>query len=172
MEISMTRRLLVVLGLFFFSSISARAQGTWEVLGGYSYEALARLPQAIPAKNLSGMEVALQYKFKDWLGIVGEVDGHWAVLGSASRSLNILGGPQLSYPRRISPFFHVLVGIGHGYTDGIWDNSFAAAIGGGVDMRVAPLLSWRIIEGDDVITHYFGATEHNPRISTGISLRF
>jgi hypothetical protein len=168
----MTRRLLVLLGLFFLTSISAKAQDSWQVFGGYSYGPLARLPQAIPAKNLSGMEVAVQYKFKDWLGIVGEVDGHWAVSGYAARSLNMLGGPEFSYPRRISPFCHILVGIGHGYTFGIWDNSFAAAIGGGVELRVAPLLSWRIIEGDDVITHYFGATEHNPRITTGFELRF
>jgi len=34
------------------------------------------------------------------------------------------------------------------------------------------MLSWRIIEGDDVITKYFGGREHNPKISTGIVLRF
>jgi hypothetical protein len=168
----MIRRLLVLLGFVFLSSISARAQNSWEVFAGYSYEALARLPQAIPAKNLSGIEVAVQYKFKDWLGVVGEVDGHWAVSGSASRALNVLGGAQFSYPRRISPYGHVLVGYGHGYTNGIWDNSLSVAIGGGVDMQLARLLSWRIIEGDDVITRYFGAVEHNPRISTGLVLRF
>jgi hypothetical protein len=64
------------------------------------------------------------------------------------------------------------VGYGHAYTDGIWDNSFAAAVGGGVDLRLAPLLSWRVFDADDVITHYFGGYEHNPRISTGMILRF
>jgi hypothetical protein len=169
----MTRRLLVLLSLFFLFSISARAQHAMDVFGGYSFEELDRLPQAIPGRNLSGVEIAVQYKFNDWLGVVGEVDGHFGLPSKpASRSLNILAGPQFSLPKRISPFAHILVGYGHGYTNGIWDNSFAAAIGGGIDMRVAPLLSWRIFEGDDVITRYFGGIEHNPRISTGLVLRF
>jgi hypothetical protein len=169
----MARRLLVLLGLFFISSISARAQNEIDVFGGYSFQQLDRLPQAIPGRNLSGVEVAVQYKFEDWLGIVGEVDGHFGMPSTpASRSLNVMAGPQLSLPARISPFAHVLAGLGHGYTNGIWDNSFAAAIGGGIDIRVAPMLSWRILEADDVITKYFGGIEHNPRISTGIVLRF
>ena len=169
----MTRRLLVLLGLFFFSSISARAQNPIEVFGGYSFEGLGRLPQAIPGRNLSGVEIALQYKFRDWLGVTAEVDAHFGLPSTpASRSLNILAGPQISLPRRISPFAHVLAGLGHAYTNGIWDNSLAAVIGGGIDIALAPQLSWRILEGDDVITRYFGGIEHNPRVSTGILLRF
>lgn len=169
----MARRLLVLLGLFFLFSISASAQNEIDVFGGYSFQELDRLPQAIPDRNLSGVEIALQYKFEDWLGIVGKVDGHFGLPSTpAARSLNILGGPQLSLSARISPFVHVLAGLGHGYTNGIWDNSFAAAIGGGIDIRVAPMLSWRILGADDVITKYFGGIEHNPRISTGIVLRF
>jgi len=169
----MTGSMLVLVGLFLLSTIPARAQRLMEVFAGYSYEGLDRLPQAIPGRNLNGTEIAVQYKFTDWLGVVGEVDGHFGLPSEpASKSLNILVGPQFSLPKRISPFAQVLVGYGHGYTNGIWDNSFSAAIGGGVDMRLAPLLSWRIIEGDDVITHYFGGTEHNPRVSTGIILRF
>ena len=172
----MTRRLLLLLGfffLFFLSSIPTKAQRLMEVFGGYSYSGLDRLPQGIPGRNLNGVEISVQYKFTDWLGVVGEVDGHFGLPSEpAAKSLNILAGPQFSLPRRISPFGHVLVGYGHGYTNGIWDNSFSAAIGGGIDIRIAPLLSWRIIEGDDVITHYFGGTEHNPRVSTGIILRF
>jgi hypothetical protein len=171
--IFMTRRVLVLLCLLFLFSISAKAQGAIEVFGGYSYQGLDRLPQAIPGRNLNGVEIAVQYKFNDWLGVVGEVDGHFGLPSKpASRSLNILTGPQFSLPKCISPFAQILVGYGHGYTNGIWDNSFAAAIGGGIDMRVAPMLSWRIIEGDDVITKYFGGIEHNPRISTGLVLRF
>ena len=169
----MTRSMLVLLGLFFLSSISARAQDAVEVFGGYSYQGFGRLPQAMPGRNLNGVEIAAQYKFADWLGIVGEVDGHFGLPSTpAARSLNILVGPQFCLPKRISPFAQILVGYGHGYTNGIWDNSFAAAIGGGIDLRVAPMLSWRIIEVDDVITRYFGGIEHNPKISTGLVLRF
>jgi len=127
----MTVRLLVLLGLCFLFSISAKAQNPIEVFGGYSYEQLGRLPAAIPGRNLDGVEIAVQFKFKDWVGVEAEVDGHFGLPSEpAARSLNILGGPQFSLPGRITPFAHVLVGVGHGYTDGIWDNSFAAAIGG------------------------------------------
>lgn len=169
----MTVRLLVLPAILFLFSIPAKAQHPIDLFGGYSYQALSRLPQAIPGRNLSGAEVAVQYEFTDWLGAVAEVDGHWDLPAQpASRSLNILAGPQISFPRRISPFAHVLVGYGHGYTNGIWDDSFSAAIGGGVDVHISPVLAWRIIEADDVITHYFGGTEHNPKVSTGIVLHF
>ena len=169
----MTRSILVLLVLFFLFLILARAQGAVEVFSGFSYQGLGRLPQATLGRNLSGVEIAAQFKFADWLGIVGDVDGHFGLHSTpASRSLNILARPQFSLPKRISPFAQILVGYGHGYTNGIWDNSFATVLGSGIDMRIAPMFSWRIMEGDDVITKYFGGIEYNPKISTGIVLRF
>jgi hypothetical protein len=169
----MTEKLLALLGLLFLFSVSARAQHSVDLFGGYSYQALDRLPRAIPGRDLEGVEISARYGLRDWLGVVGEVDGHWGLPSFyAARSLNILAGPQISLPRRISPFAHALIGYGHGYTRGIWDNSFSASLGGGIDLRIAPLLSWRILEADDVIAHYFGGTEHNLKASTGIVLRF
>ncbi len=168
----MARRVLVLLGLSFFFSISARAQNV-ELFGGYTYEGLKGLPNALPGRNLSGVETSLQYKFRKWFGVLGEVNGYFALPAARdTRSLNIMGGPQISIPWRFSPFAHILVGVGHVKTDGIWDTSRAEAIGGGIDMHLAPLLSWRMIEADNVFTGYFGGTQHNLRISTGIVLRF
>jgi hypothetical protein len=99
----MIRRLLVLLGLFFLFSISAEAQNSMDFFGGSSYEGLGRLPQAIPARNLSGVKVAVQYNFREWLGVEGEVDGHFSSQPPA-RALNILVGPQIWPPRRI--FLH------------------------------------------------------------------
>ena len=164
----MARRLLILLGLFFLFSISARAQGI-ELFGGYSYERL----HTSPGRNLNGVEIAAQFKLTDWLGVAADMDGHFGMPSAIdSRTLHFMAGPQICFPTRISPFFHVLGGIGHIRLNGIADTSFATAIGGGIDMRVAPLLSWRIIQGDDVITHFFGAVQHNARISTGIVIRF
>ena len=170
----MGRRLLVLLGVFFVFSISARAQREVELYAGYSYEGLDRLPNAIPGRNLNGAEIAAQYKLNSWFGGVAEVDGHFGLPSNRdARILGVMGGAQVSLPRRrISPFVHALVGIGHARTDGIWDTSLAAAFGGGIDMRIAPPLSWRMIQGDDVMTRYFGGTQHNVRISTGILWRF
>jgi len=166
--ILMARRLLILLGLFFLFSISARAQGI-DLFGGYSYERFG----ISPGRNLSGVEIAAQYKFANWLGAVADLDSHFGLPSAPdARTLHFMVGPQISFPARLSPFFHVLAGIGHVSSNGIADTSFAAAIGGGIDMRIAPLISWRIIQGDDVIRHHFNGIQHNARLSTGIVLRF
>src|SRR5579863_8398516 len=164
----MVRRLFTLLVFFLLFSISARAQG-FDLFGGYSYERL----NSSPGRNLSGVEITGQYKFANWFGVAADVDGHFGLPSRPdARTLGLMVGPQLSFPARLSPFVHVLAGVGHISTNGITDTSFEAAIGGGIDMHIAPLISWRIIQGDDVITRYFGGVQHNARVSTGLVFRF
>jgi hypothetical protein len=164
----MARRLLLLLGVFFLFSISAKAQ-TIGLFGGYTYERLG----TSPARNLNGVELAGQYKFASWLSAVADFDGHFGLpSGLDGRTLHFMAGPEISLPGRISPFIHVLGGIGHVYDNGFSSTSFASAFGGGVDWRIAPLLSWRVIQGDDIITHYSGGVQHSARISTGLIIRF
>jgi hypothetical protein len=164
----MARRLLIVLGLFFLFSISARAQSI-DLFGGYSYEHLG----TSPARNLNGLEITAQYKFKDWLGVAVDFDGQFGLPSHFDgRTLHFMAGPQISFPTRLSPFVHVLAGIGHVADNGITNTSFAGAIGGGIDLHIAPLVSWRIIQGDDIITQYFGGVQHSARVSTGLVFRF
>ncbi len=163
----MARRLLL-LGVFFVFSVSASAQGI-SLFGGYSFERL----ETSPGRNLNGVEIAAQYKFVNWLGVVADLDGHFGLpSGGDARTVHVMSGPQISFPARISPFVHVLAGVGHATGNGLGSTSFSTAIGGGIDMRIVPLVSWRIIQGDDIITHYFGEVQHSPRISTGIVFRF
>lgn len=165
----MARRLFLLLGLFFLISVSAKAQGTIDLFGGYSYEHLG----SSPSRNLNGVELTGQYKFRDWLGVAADMDGHFGLPSAPDgRTLHFMAGPQFSFPGRLSPFVHALVGFGHLSFNGIKDTSVSAAIGGGVDLRILPLISWRVIQGDDVITHFFGAVQHSPRISTGLVFRF
>jgi hypothetical protein len=169
----MSKRVLVLVAILLSLSVPAKGQRPIDLFGGYSYQQLDRLPNAIPGRNLSGVELAVRYELKQWFGAVGEMDAHWGLPSLyAARSLNVVVGPQISLPRAISPFAQVLIGYGHGYTYGIWDNSFSAVMGGGLDLRITPVRYWRVIEVDDVITHYFGGTQHNPKVSTGIVLRF
>jgi hypothetical protein len=86
--------------------------------------------------------------------------------------LSFLAGPQISFPAPVSPFVHVLAGIGRIRTAGISDSSFSTAIGGGFDMHIAPFISWRIFQADDVVTRFFGGTQNNARFSTGLVFRF
>ena len=164
----MARRVLILLGLSFLFSISARAQSA-DVFGGYSYERFG----GSPARNLHGVEITGQYRFRSWLGIAADMDAHFGLPSRPdARILQFMVGPQISFPARISPFFHVLAGIGHARTNGSADTSFAGAIGAGIDMRIVPNVSWRILQGDEIITHHFGGIQHSARISTGLVFRF
>ena len=162
-------RLSMLLALVLLAAFSARAQDKVELFGGYSYERFG----SSPGRNLNGWEISGQYKFMSWLGGVADLDAHY---GSPSqidnRALNFMIGPQLSFPGRISPFVHVLAGIGHDRVGGGSDTAFSTAIGGGVDLRLVPLISWRVVQADDVVSRFFGGTQHNARISTGVVFHF
>lgn len=164
----MARRLPILLGLFFWFAISAAAQ-SMDLFGGYSYERR----DTSPGRNLSGVEITGQYKFRSWLGVAADFDAHFGLPSAPdARTLHFMAGPQISFPARISPFLHVLAGVGHVSTNGSTDNSFAGAIGAGIDLHIVPLVSWRIIQGDDILTHHSGGVQHDARISTGLVFRF
>jgi hypothetical protein len=167
----MVRRLSLLFGLVLLVSFSAMAQGLRdkvELFGGYSY-----LRTNSPSSNLNGWELAGQYKVTDWLGGVADFDGHYGSPGGFSSSLHtFLFGPQISWPARVSPFAHVLLGGAHVSAGGFSDSAFAMAVGGGIDTKIAGGLYWRVIEGDYLPTFFGGAREDNARISTGIVFRF
>lgn len=159
----MARKSAFLLGMIVLVSVTAQAQDKVEFFGGYSYERFNG------ARNLNGWEISGQYKFAGFLGAVADLDAHY---GSQVRSVNFMVGPQVSVPFRISPFAHVLVGIGHLGGGGPSDTSFSTALGGGVDLKLVPTISWRVIQVDDVVTRFFGGTQQNARVSTGIIFRF
>ena len=86
---------------------------------------------------------------------------------------NFLFGPRVSFPAgRFRPFGEFLVGVAHANANGIGtDNSFATAVGGGIDYRIIRPIAWRF-QGDYIHTSLFGGAQNNVRLSTGIVLRF
>jgi hypothetical protein len=94
-----------------------------------------------------------------------------------SRLYNFLGGPQVSFSvGRIRPFAHALFGASHvnenastGLFFDLSDTSFANAFGGGFDYRLVGPLGWRV-QADYLKTRFFGNTQDDVRISTGITL--
>jgi hypothetical protein len=168
----MLRKLSLLLGLFFLISLSAHAQGISdkvELFGGYSYLRFDSSPQV----NLNGWELSGQYKFASWLGGVADFSGHYgSPFGISSSVHTFMFGPQISWPARVSPFAHVLIGGAHFSAGGGSDTAFASAIGGGIDARIAHGLSWRLIQGDYLITRFGSTTQNNVRVSTGIVFRF
>ncbi|MBZ5660745.1 MAG: hypothetical protein LAO08_10085 [Acidobacteriia bacterium] len=164
----MLQRLSILLGLMFLLSISARAQDRVELFGGYSFEHYG----GTPGRNLNGWEITGKYKVAPWVGLAADLDSQYGFPSQPqARTLHFLVGPQFTFPGRISPFVHVLGGFGHFQGNG-GQTSFAGALGGGVDLRIAPLFSWRMIQADDVVTRFFGGTQHSMRLSTGLVIRF
>jgi hypothetical protein len=165
----MVRKLPFLLGLIFLVVLSAHAQDKVELFGGYTYERFRISPNA----NLNGWEFSGQYKVNSWVGGMADFDGHYGSIGGVSSSVHtFLFGPQVSFPARVSPFAHVLLGGGHLSGGGASDTSFSMAIGGGIDAKVGHRFSWRIVQGDYVMTQFFSNTQNNGRLSTGIVFRF
>ncbi|HKW16840.1 MAG TPA: hypothetical protein VJO35_04970 [Terriglobales bacterium] len=120
-----------------------------------------------------------------FLGIVADGGGNYGTsvfplcpvaLGFSCSAVNgslytALFGPRLSASvHGIRPFAHVLVGLSA--ISGInSDVSLASAFGGGVDIKIAPIIGWRF-QGDYIHTHFSGDSQGHGRLSTGIVLRF
>ena len=165
----MLRKLCMSAGLLLIISVSVHAQDKVELFGGYSFERFG----TSPGRNLNGWEVSGQYKIMSWLGAVADVDGHYALPSSPdTRTVTFMVGPQISFPSRISPFAHVLVGLAHARSTEFTDTSVASAVGGGIDLRLVPFVSWRVFQVDEVFTRVFGGTQNSARVSTGLMVRF
>jgi hypothetical protein len=140
-----------------------------ELFGGYSY---LRLDSA-GGVNLNGWNAALNLKAKAWLGLAADFSGHYgSPFGPSTSQHTFLVGPQLSFPARVSPFVHALVGGVRTSTAGVTDTSFAAALGGGIDSRVAPFLAYRLFQVDYLLTRFGGTTQNDVRVSSGLVIRF
>jgi len=164
----MLRRLPILLGLILLGALSSQAQSLGdkvEVSGGYTFMSF----DSSPTTHMNGWDISGQYKFNDWLGGVADLAGDY---GSGASVHTFLFGPQVSWPARVSPFAHVLIGGAHFSASGTGDSSFSAAIGAGIDSRLTDRVSWRIIEGDYIPTRFYGGTQNNIRVTTALVVRF
>jgi outer membrane protein with beta-barrel domain len=176
----MLRKIALICGLIFVFSFAAHAQDSdkVEVFGGYSY---LRFDNS-PSFNQNGWEVSGQYKFRPWLGAVADFSGDY---GKSTHTTYFMFGPQVSWPARVSPFGHVLIGGAHvssSFTEVLdpptvvtfssSDTSFAVAIGGGIDAKIVGPFHWRVFQGDWIHSSVFGTSQNNARISTGIVIKF
>ncbi|HZQ18114.1 MAG TPA: hypothetical protein VFA90_05285 [Terriglobales bacterium] len=162
---------------------------------GYSYlhgETFANGSSAAaggPA-SMSGWETSVEGKYLPWLGAVAELgwnygghDTRVCVLFTncttfrlnASRD-TLLFGPRASITMgRYRPFAEVLLGVGYQSDKGGGisnsDLSFAVGFGGGVDYHLVRSVSLRG-QVEAIHTSFFGHSQLDPRISTGIVFSF
>src|SRR5713101_7371674 len=157
------------------------------VFFGYSF--LSAEANTSSRANLNGWEGSVEGKLFPFLSLVGDFSGHYGTEQSTQfqspggtgvsvdgKLHSLLFGPRVSVSvRGVRPFAHVLVG-GAWITQSIGSNSvndasFATAVGGGVDFKLAKVVGWRI-QGDLLHTQLFGDTQNNVRVSTGLVFHF
>lgn len=157
--------------------------------------------------NLNGFIIAANYNPAKWLGIVIDFSGHFgsidntiivpgtlnATFGVRTNLYTLLGGPQFAWRGDKATFFvRTLAGVGfldQSLTLGgqkISDDrtAFAAAVGGGVDIKLTDTISLRAGQVEYLLTRFgdqniqvngqrlsASDTQHNIRVSTGFVFR-
>ena len=185
------KNLLPVVLLFgaIASAQMARAQdlaSKVELYGGYTYtrwninsDVSGQPPSQTFNGNGGGGE--LTYNLTNWLGALGETGGYWATSttmpSKAGAAIPYLFGPRASLRRRtVTPFAQVLAGgvvTSSGIEEFGWQNHFAMAAGGGIDVRASKHLSIRPVEAEYFMTKIpdgLNNRQNNFRFSTGLTL--
>jgi hypothetical protein len=168
--------LLLTSSLLLFASLPARAQvPRGDVYLGYTRTGNNAFYPGVG--GLNGWDGALHVKLhKPFLGIEGDVShyGLWAN-SSIPRTTTFMVGPRITLGA-LGPkvFAHALLGGEHSANNGgsISGGAIAFALGGGLDVPIAPLFAWRV--GGDYI-HAVGRSPAGgtpARFSTGLVFRF
>jgi opacity protein-like surface antigen len=188
----MRKRMVVsLLGFLSLCGGIAHAQETpkIDVFAGYSYIRDNPGPTSGDSFSLNGGNASVTYHIKDWISGVADFGGYHNgnILGTGADGTlsTYLFGPRVSYRsyRHFTPFAEALFGVAHagasigGGTLGSTQNSFAMAIGGGVDYRLTNRFSLRPLEVDYLLTRFNegtpnNQTQNNLRASTGIVIHF
>ena len=161
------------------------------LFAGYSFQNADVNSNGSNRAHLNGWEASLEGKLLPFIGLVLDFSGHYGSADVTNPSLcsvcqspqpvhdsehNFLLGPRVSVGLgHFRPFVHGLFGGAHVKIDGTGfsttDTSFATALGGNLDYRIAGPLEWRF-QGDYLQTRFFSSKQNNYRLSTGIVLAF
>ena len=175
----MLKRILyaLALALLIFRTAAAQEAPKAEVFGGYAYA----------GEGTHGWNASVAGNVNSWFGLVGDFTGQHTRLEEVGVSERIkthsfLFGPQFSARsgKRVTPFVRVLFGASNvrtratesGQSFSFSDTSFAAAFGGGLDVRLSDRVAVRAVQLDYVRTRFFGETQNRGRLSAGLVFRF
>jgi len=126
--------------------------------------------------NLYGLHTSLTYFRYEWLGIEGNVVASFGasnLLSESSRAVLYTAGPRFAWrEKRFQPWLHALAGGLHirpQTAAGI--NGFGVQLGGGVDWRYRPLISFRA-ESDYVRSQLYGSGQNSFQFGGGVVFHF
>jgi len=192
----MKRRILLC-GLMLLLPMVASAQEgpKAEIFGGYSYVHVSDVGSA----NLNGGSSSVSFNPKSWLGIVGDFGGYQGTKSGLDGSvLTYLFGPKVAFRKgRVTPFVQGLFGGAHTSADpppqlgalarprpeagvaggGVFgsSNTFAMAVGGGLDVNATDHVGVRLVQAEYLLTKFKDGIhdrQDSVRISPGIVFRF
>lgn len=182
------RKFLILLGVVCLTGFAPRAaHAQVEIFGGYSYmrpsveygplcpspNSLTLCGSGANHPNLNGWEFTGVYNAYHSIGIAADFTGDYGTLNGNSMHVNTyLFGPQVRLHAPVSPFAHALFGVAHENIGGATDSAFAGAVGVGIDVRIAPSVSFRPIQIDYLVTRFGSKWQSQPRASAGIMLHF
>jgi hypothetical protein len=182
------RKFVFLVGLFALADLPALAQegGSKDVSFEYSYVRANPATTGFPTFNANGGSASFAFNPRNFYGFAGEVSGyHIGQIGRASVSTDLftyMFGPQLYFHhyRRFTPFAQELLGVAHngsGAFSAGTHNSFAMALGGGVDVPFRGHISLRFGPVDYLWTQFpeVGSSrrsQNNLRVSGGVRWRF
>ena len=183
------RKLVCLAGLFFLVCLTAAAQdeSKAQAFAGYSYIRANPATSGAPSFNLNGGAASFAYT-PSALGIVGEFGGyHVGSINGVNVDSNLytyLFGPRYSFRHNehFTPFAQALFGGAHIANGGVFGasvsrNTFAMALGGGLDVNATRHFAIRLGEVDYLMTRFEESpgnrvTQNNLRVSAGIVFRF
>lgn len=183
----------VLVIVMVLAPLAASAQTDYpraEIFGGYSYL------RADPSEmSLHGWNAAATVNLSEWLGVTGDASGHYgspSVRGFEIPYLDVnshtfMVGPKLTWrAETVAPFAHFLIGASRvstsafGYGDSA--TALAAAVGGGLDVRLGRSLSLRAVQVDYLMTRHDAGPQiffsgiddrqNNLRVSAGLVFHF
>ena len=173
---------------------------------GYSFWRAMPTSQSNCMGYLHGGSTSIAFNLNRWMGLVADFGGYdnskvTLFSPSASRTFDSDGtaytylfGPRFSYRKyeRVTPFFQALIGGTHASSVTIAgctgdqsctplasENSLAAALGLGFDVKLTHHIALRLIEGDFLLTNFrdpfatnVQSWQKNVRLSSGLVFRF
>jgi opacity protein-like surface antigen len=151
-----------------------------EVAGGFDYLHTTRVE--LCCFGMKGFSGTFAYNHNN--NVAGVVDvrsasaGNIAGIGENLRLTTVMVGPRLTLRgKRLSPYAQLLVGLGRGSSNYPVNNgsAWAFSLGGGMDMRIKPHISWRVIEVTDLLTQIKNGSNNQQssvQLSTGIVFGF
>jgi hypothetical protein len=154
--------------IFFGFSHMGRAHCQVPISGA----AMACDPLSVKSSKLSGWNVSVEKKYLRYFGAVADFSGGYGAMNQRDFLFGLRGGAWIG---RLRPFAQALFGAVHANENGALalksDTTFAEDLGGGVDLRLMRMLSWRI-QADEIKTGASVSERRNLRFTSGVAVHF